>query len=85
MRVANIIEESRFGGPQKRIALIAEELIQYNIKTIVISPISGSSEFASKLKELSLEYYFLNIKTIGKSIEKLAKYFFFFYMIFLQL
>lgn len=49
LKVANIIEESRYGGPQRRIALVAEGLKAYGIETTVICTRMGADRFLEEL------------------------------------
>jgi glycosyltransferase involved in cell wall biosynthesis len=66
VRVANIIEEGRLGGPQVRIAEVAKHLKKVNIETTVILPMYQSSVFRQKLKEY-------NVKTVNLPIHRLTK------------
>jgi len=47
IKVANIILDGRFGGPQNRILQVAERLKKYEIETIVIIPKKDSEFFYS--------------------------------------
>ena len=49
LKVANIVLEGRFGGPQNRILQVAERLKGYGIETIVVMPKKESDFFQSKL------------------------------------
>lgn len=51
LRVANVIEEGRYGGPQSRIAAVAEKLRDRNIETVVILPERDSEVLYKKLCE----------------------------------
>ena len=51
MIVANIIEESRLGGPQIRITRVAEHLKKLNVKTIVFMPKNNSEDFYNLCKK----------------------------------
>ena len=78
MRIAGIIEESRWGGPQKRATMIAEALQKYDIDTIVIAPKAESSEFCGELKKSNVKHYTIEIKTLGSGFMRIAKYFLYF-------
>ena len=63
IKVANIILESRWGGPQSRILQVAERLKKYGIETVVIIPKNDSEEiFYQKLKRknITVERFFLH-------------------------
>lgn len=49
LRIANIIEESRYGGPQRRIALVAEKLKNHGIETTVVCARMGADRFLEEL------------------------------------
>ena len=60
LRVANIIEEGRWGGPQHRILSVAVLLQKQEIETIVVLPEKNNLTFTSKLRESNIPFY--NIK-----------------------
>ena len=64
INVANIIEESRFGGPQKRIVLIAS-FLKGKINTVVITSKKNSNYFLSFAKKYSIKLYLLPINRIS--------------------
>ncbi len=67
IKVANIIEEGRLGGPQIRIARVSKELINHGIITIVFLPKSRSSNsFKNILKSQNTQY-------VDKKLTKLSK------------
>ena len=65
LRVVNIIEEGKLGGPQLRIASVAEKLTKYNIKTTVILPSDESSEFLALLDDKKVLYKVFCIYCFG--------------------
>ena len=65
IRVANIIEEGKFGGPQKRILQIAS-FIKDNVETVVIFPRENSALFEQKLKDNLLLYKKISLSRITK-------------------
>ena len=77
MKVINIIEEGRLGGPQVRIANVAEKL-KPNIETLVVIPEKDSMSFQKKLLDGKVDYLKVKITKITKSKAELFKYFFFF-------
>ncbi|QBQ55962.1 glycosyltransferase family 4 protein [Nitrosococcus wardiae] len=74
MRVANIIEEGRLGGPQIRIANVASRLQRQGVDTIVFLPSLQSGLFQQKLKELGIHYVALPIRKLTKKVRGLAAY-----------
>jgi len=55
LKVANVIEEGRFGGPQATIIAVAEKLRNDNIDTIVVFPKKNSALFYKKLSEKNIQ------------------------------
>jgi len=55
LKVANIIEEGRYGGPQARIVSVASALRDREIETIVILPDKGSDFFFQRLMEAGVD------------------------------
>jgi len=74
MKVLNVIEESRLGGPQKRIASIANALKDSSINTIVVMPSSDSEAFTSILANLDVPYKHLKIITLSSNFFVIFKY-----------
>lgn len=72
-RVANIIEEGKFGGPQKRISLVAKALSS-NYETIVIFPNKNSSLFKDYCQENELEYRRVPLTGLTKDLVALIRY-----------
>ena len=77
MRVANIIEEARMGGPQIRISRVSSSFDR-NIQTIVFFPIDGASQFEKLLSEMELPFIKLPITTLRKNFFSILKYCFLF-------
>jgi len=65
IRVANIIEEAKLGGPQIRIANVAHAL-KGHIETTVILPRQNSNRFRAKLDALDVSYKVLSLSRITK-------------------
>lgn len=78
MIVANIIEESRLGGPQIRITRVAEHLKKLNVKTIVFMPKNNSEDFYNLCKKKKIKAEIINISNIEKNFLSILKYIFFF-------
>ena len=85
IRVINITEEGRQGGPQKRIAEVAVNLKnKYEIETIVICPQKDSEKFRKSLLNNKLEFYALPLHKLTSQVSYLINYvLFFFYEIFM--
>ena len=55
LKVANIIDEGRYGGPQRWISVVAGRLINFGFDQIVISPILDSDRFCKELNQQGIE------------------------------
>lgn len=77
-KVANIIEEGRYGGPQARIVAVAESLNRRGIETIVIFPSNDSDLFHRKLTNKGIQSRRLDLHRLTRQKVHLIKYFFFF-------
>ena len=77
IKVANIIEEGRIGGPQLRMALIASALNK-KIDTTLIFPKKNSSDFQKKCNELGIKYHLMPLTTIKRSWITMITYIIFF-------
>lgn len=66
IKVANIILDGRFGGPQNRILQVAERLKKYGIETTVIIPKKDSEIFYSKLVEKNIHVKKLSLHHLTK-------------------
>lgn len=73
MRVANIIEEGRLGGPQVRIANVACALKE-RVQTTVILPEHKSEQFQRKLSQCNIQYKLFNITRITKELSMAIRY-----------
>lgn len=78
LKIANIIEEGRYGGPQARIVAVAERLNRRGIETIVIFPSKDSDLFHRKLTSKGIQYRRLDLRRLTRQKVHLIKYFFFF-------
>jgi len=78
LKVANVIMEGRFGGPQARIAAVAEKMKSYGIKTIVVFPNKNSNIFYNKLKDKGIKTKRLELHRITKDKTHLVKFVIFF-------
>ena len=73
MRVANIIEEGKLGGPQVRIALVAASL-KDDVATTVIMPEDNSVPFRKRCDELQVSYKVLALSRITKEWRVALRY-----------
>lgn len=78
LRVLNLTEEGRWGGPQARITLIAEHLQTAGIETLVVAPSRDSQEFHRRLHQAGIKHRLLNIHRLTKEKSILLRYFVFF-------
>ena len=78
MKIANIIEEGRLGGPQIRIAEIAKLLLPKGYETTVIFPRKESQTFYDRLQANGISSIRLPLHRLSNDPKILAKYFFFF-------
>ena len=79
MRVANIIEEGRLGGPQIRIAEVAKRLKEHGVETTVIYPKYQSDLFKQKLDTYGIRNIRLPLHRLTKDKKHLLAYFLFFF------
>lgn len=67
IRVANIIEEGKLGGPQNRIMMVAAALND-SIETTVIMPRQNSAQFQTQCKSLGIQYHAMFLTRITKEL-----------------
>lgn len=78
LKVANVILDPRFGGPQNRILQVAERLKRYGVNTVVIIPKKGSDTFYSKLIQKNIQVKKLKLHGLTKHKSHLIGWFIFF-------
>lgn len=74
MIVCNIDEEGRFGGPERRIVLVAEGLTKYQIRTLILIPKLDAEKFESEISQRKLWYEKLNYSRLTLELPILARY-----------
>lgn len=74
MIVCNIDEEGRFGGPERRIVLVAEDLAKYQIRTLILIPKLDSEKFESEISRRKLWYEKLHFSRLTLEPRKLIRY-----------
>lgn len=79
MKIANIIEEGRLGGPQIRIAEVAKRLREHGVETTVVYPKYQSDLFEQKLNEYGIKNIRLPLHRLTKDKKHLIIYFLFFF------
>jgi len=77
VRVANIIEEGKLGGPQIRIANVAEALSGH-VDTTVIMPKENSASFRRRCEVLGVDYKAIHLNRITKEWKVALRYVLFF-------
>lgn len=71
--VANVLEESRLGGPQMRIALVAKYLHR-NVETTVVMPVDNSMAFCELCRESGVQYKTFRLSRITKEWKVAFRY-----------
>lgn len=74
MHIANIIEEGRWGGPQKRITMVASALKNHAIDTTVLLPTLDSERFRRALDSANINWKALSIHRLGRGSRTLFVY-----------
>ena len=77
MRIANVIEESRIGGPQIRNLQVAKAL-KGNIDITLVFPRKNSKVLKRQCNLLGVKYLSLSLTTIKRSLMDVLLYIFFF-------
>lgn len=78
IRVCNVDEEGRFGGPERRIVQVAKALKQHNVETHVVYPNFDSERFAQEIARAGISSTDLSITRLSKEKKILARYTLFF-------
>lgn len=78
IKVANIIEEGRYGGPQARIIAIAKRLKDKGIEIVVILPKNNSGIFQKRLDQNTIRSMPIRLHRLTRDIRHLSGYFIFF-------
>ena len=72
--ICNIDEEGRFGGPERRIVLIAEGLAKHDVRTLILIPKMDSQDFESQINCRGLWYAKLNYSRLTLESRMLLRY-----------
>lgn len=78
VRVCNVDEEGRFGGPERRIVQVARALHAYGVNTHVVYPILDSTTFGAFIVKNEIDSTRIGLTRLSKEPMTLAKYVFFF-------
>ena len=78
IKVASIILDGRFGGPQNQILQVSQRLKKYGIETTVIIPRKNSKTFHSKLVEKNIDVKKLSLHRLTKDKPHLIKWLLYF-------
>ena len=73
LKVANIIEDGRIAGPQKRIISVTK-ILEKKIKTTIVMPKINSQEFQKRCDELKLNYVKLPLTILNKELLNIILY-----------
>jgi glycosyltransferase involved in cell wall biosynthesis len=76
MRVANVIEEGRFGGPQRRITIVARALRAHGVETVVVLPEIDSDRFCRYLTSHAVAHQVLPLHRLTREKTHLAAFLF---------
>lgn len=74
LKVLNIIEEGRFGGPQHRILKVAKKLKSDAITTVVVFSNYDSKPFAKALDNNEISYHSIPLHRLAKGIRHLIRF-----------
>jgi glycosyltransferase involved in cell wall biosynthesis len=78
MRVANVIEDARLAGPQRRIANVARALHARDVDTVVFLPDYDNGDFISLLKNCQVPYVVGPIHRLSRNPRDILLYFLYF-------
>jgi len=85
MRICSVDEEGRYGGPEKRIIVIANSLKKCGIITHILYPKLDSGRFSVEIKKLDIKSTPIFLTRLSKEKKILFRYiFFFFYEVFIM-
>lgn len=73
IKVANVIEDGRLAGPQKRIMMVAS-VLNKKIETKIIFPKKNSEEFKLHCSAFGVKYLPLSLTTMSNNLISILKY-----------
>lgn len=74
MKVANITEDGRTGGPQVWISNVAPALKEYEVDSLVICPKRDSEHFVARLDEGEVAYERMTLHRLSRAPSDLFSY-----------
>ncbi len=74
IRVLNILEEGRYGGPQKRVLEVGKALVPHDVETIVVLPKTNSEIFVEKLNNARIGYRSFRLRRMTKNMGGALQY-----------
>jgi len=74
LRVANVLEEGRFGGPHRRIASVAGALGAEGVETIVVVPTRDSEVLRRHLAESGIPFRTVDLTRLTRHLPTLGRY-----------
>lgn len=74
LRVCNVEEEGRFGGPAHRIIQVAKTLLRYGIDTHVVYPKLDSERFAEEISKAGIKGSAIDITRLSREKRILVRY-----------
>ena len=74
IKVANIIEEGRYSGPQVRVIAVAQRLKEMDVETLVICSRYGSDRFAAEAAKRNIHLLPLEIKRLSRRPAAIVEY-----------
>lgn len=72
IRMANILLDGRFGGPQNQVLQVSKRLEKYGIDTLVIIPKRNSDLFHTKLVEKKIKVKRFHLHKMGRHVPQFA-------------
>ena len=75
LRVGNIIEDGRYGGPHARILVVAERIKDEGIDTVVICPKQESERFYAEAVKRKVEMRRVPMQRLSRSLRAIFRYF----------
>jgi glycosyltransferase involved in cell wall biosynthesis len=74
LKIANVIEEARVGGPQKRIVEVGAQLLESDFETIIVTTPDNHEKLEEISAQAGLKFETLNIIRLRQNIPIIFKY-----------
>lgn len=75
IRVANVVMESRFGGPQNRILQVAQGLRRVGVETTVVMSAANSTHYCRQLAKAQVPHRRVRVHPLGRSLPRILSWF----------